>query len=186
MWGVPGAVENELERALQLEPLNGWNSLAGKKVLSDAWAGWAGTAAKWRTFVTLTFKDEKTPDVARSLFDWWIRINNEFVFGKHYTRKVQHSYFSYLAGVERQKRDVVHFHVLIDKPINFSLTHNAWGDRCGFAWIDGDLKDSEKVIKYVCKYVMKGGEVDMYLAKKDYFPTTIPSWWKEKELPIAG
>lgn len=171
----------ELQKVLEADPLEGWNSKVARHELTEAWADWVAGVANWRTFITLTFENEKTPDVALSLFKWWVRINNEYVFGKRYTRAVGHSYYSYLVGAERQKRDVLHFHVLVDKPIHYSLTHEAWGDRCGFAWIDGDLKDREKVINYVCKYVMKGGEVDLYRATKDYFPRPTPNWWKEKE-----
>jgi hypothetical protein len=171
----------QLERVLIEDPLEGWNTKIAKSELTDAWAEWATGFAQWKSFITLTFKNEKTPDVALSLFKWWLKINNQYTFGKRYTRKVGHSYFSYLVGAERQKRDVLHFHVLVDKPINYELTHNAWGDRCGFAWIDGNLTDRKKVVNYVCKYVMKGGEVDLFKAKKDYFPQPTPAWWKEKE-----
>lgn len=157
----------------------GWRGNAARGILSDAWADWAGGLCNWKSFITLTFERERFPDVAKSLFRWWVRINNEYVFGKRYTRKVGHSYFSYMCGMEYQKREVVHFHVLVDKPIHYAITHNAWGDRCGFAWIDGKLKDKQSVIDYVCKYVTKGGEVDIYQAKKDYSPSPMPTWWRD-------
>jgi hypothetical protein len=80
-------------------------------------------------------------------------------------------------GLEYQRREVVHFHALIDKPIDFSYVHATWGDRCGFAWIDTDLQDKTKVIDYVCKYVLKGGQIDVYKASGDYSPKILPPWW---------
>jgi hypothetical protein len=180
--GEPGTHLERMEEALKFEAVEGWDTLRARLVLRDAWVEWASTFANWKTFITLTFKDEKYPDVALSLFRWWVRVNNEYVFGKHYNKKVGHSYFSYLVGTERQTREVLHFHVLIDKPINYSLTHQAWGNRCGFAWIDGNLDDKGKVVEYVTKYVAKGGELDLYKAKKDYYPNPVPSWWKENEV----
>lgn len=155
----------------------GWDSLEVRKILSSELSGWATGLANWNTFVTLTFRENRFPDVARSLFQWFVKINNVHGFGKHYTRKVGHSYFSYAVGMEYQTRDVVHFHVLVDKPLDFNYVHATWGDRCGFAWIDTDLKDKDKVIRYVCKYIMKGGQVDFYKSKGDYSPTVPPLWW---------
>lgn len=171
------------------DPAEGWRGRGARQVLTDAWADWASGLCDWKSFITLTFERERFPDVARSLFRWWVRVNNSYVFGKRYTRKVGHSYFSYLCGMEFQKREVVHFHVLVDKPINYSLTHNAWGDRCGFAWIDGKLNDKASVLDYVCKYVMKGGEIDIYQAKKSFTPDPTPAWWREaisQDLEIAA
>lgn len=157
----------------------GWRRIGAREILTDAWAEWVSSLCDWKSFITLTFERERFPDVAKSLFRWWVKVNNQYVFGKRYTRKVGHSYFSYLCGMEYQKREVVHFHVLVDKPIHYSVTHNAWGDRCGFAWIDGKLKDKQSVIDYVCKYVTKGGEIDIYQAKKDYAPAPMPTWWRD-------
>jgi hypothetical protein len=80
-------------------------------------------------------------------------------------------------GLEYQRRDVVHFHVLVDRPLDFSFVHATWGDRCGFSWIDTDLKDRSKVIGYVCKYVCKGGQIDVYKAQGDCTPAPRPQWW---------
>lgn len=182
---------SEMGKVLDLaeDPAEGWRGRGARQVLTDAWAEWASGLCDWKSFITLTFERERFPDVARSLFRWWVRVNNSYVFGKRYTRKVGHSYFSYLCGMEFQKREVVHFHVLVDKPINYSLTHNAWGDRCGFAWIDGKLKDKASVLDYVCKYVMKGGEIDIYQAKKSFTPDPTPTWWRDaisKDLEVAA
>lgn len=159
------------------DPHVGWESHQVKKLLSEEYVSFLSNLADWSSFVTLTFREEKAPDVAKSLFQWFVRNNNAHAFGNHYTRKVGHSYFSYVVGMEYQQRDVVHFHVLVDKPLDFSFVHQFWGQRCGFVWIDTKLKDKEKVVSYVCKYVIKGGQVDCYKAKKDYKPVEVPFWW---------
>lgn len=171
---------------LQANGAEAWKSKVAREMLKDTWAEYLANFAEWTSFISLTFKVEKFPDVARSLFYWWIKVNNAHVFGKRYIRKVGHSYFSYVYGIEMQKREVIHFHVLVDKPINYSVTHDAWGDRCGFAWIDGDLKDKSKVVDYVCKYVAKGGEIDLYRAKGNYRPSVLPTWWKESPPSLIG
>lgn len=167
------------------DPGEAWSCREARKQVSESWISWVSGLANWKTFVTLTFKDEKAPDVAMSLFKWWVRINNEQLFGKRYLKKVGHSYFSYVVGMEYQSRDVIHFHVLVDKPINFKVTHKAWGNRCGFAWIDGDFKNKENVISYVCKYVMKGGEIEVFKAKKDFKPEVLPVWWVDNQIPMS-
>jgi hypothetical protein len=155
-----------------------WRSKKFREEIAGTYQDWLSNMCDWKVFVTLTFRDYKTPDVARALFRWWVKKNNEYAFGKRYSKKVGHSYFSYIMGLEYQKRDVVHFHVLIDSPINYSLTHELWGDRCGFAWIDGEIKQKCDVVKYVCKYVLKGGDIDIYKKKGNFYPDPQPNWWK--------
>jgi hypothetical protein len=69
----------------------------------------------------LTFRKETAPDVAKSKFKGLVKTLNQDVYGKRYTKKVGHSYFSYIQGIEYQRREVIHFHVLIDRPVNFEL-----------------------------------------------------------------
>lgn len=159
------------------DPCKGWESFQVKDLLRTATEEWVFGLADWTTFISLTFKEEKTPDVAKSLFKWFIRSMNEHAFGKHYTRKVGHSYFSYVVGMEYQTRDVVHFHALVDQPIDFSYVHKIWGQRCGFAWIDGNLESKAAAVNYVCKYCVKGGQIDAYVAKNRYSPAILPEWW---------
>lgn len=168
----------------------GWSSFEVKQDLVSAWSSWVSDLEDWKVFITLTFRDDKTGDVARSLFQWFVRFNNQALLGKHYTRIVGHSYFSYLLGIEYQRRDVIHFHVLIDQPVKYDLIHSLWGERCGFAWIDGKMRDRQKVINYVCKYIVKGGEVELYRKKKSFVPDPLPVWWclsrAVSEPPISG
>lgn len=158
-------------------PSLGWESYQVRDLIKTETENWVFGLADWKSFLSLTFRDEKTPDVALSLFKWFIREQNEHAFGKHYTRRVGHSYFSYVFGLEYQTRDVVHFHALVDKPLDFSFIHKTWGERCGFAWIDGKLESKAAAVNYVCKYCVKGGQIDAFVNKKSVFPNPLPSWW---------
>ena len=162
-------------------PHEGWESYQVKDLLRTETEKWVFGLADWKSFLSLTFRDEKTPDVANSLFKWFVRQNNEHAFGKRYKEKVKHSYFSYVFGLEYQTRDVVHFHALVDKPLDFSFVHRIWGSRCGFAWIDGDIKSKAKAVNYVCKYCVKGGQIEAYVSEKDVKPSVLPSWWIDGE-----
>lgn len=164
-------------------PHEGWESYQVKKILMTEYEKWILNLASWKSLITLTFEEEKTPDVARSLFNWFVRKLNKHAFGSHYTQKVGHSYFSYVVGLERQTRDVVHFHALVDKPLDFNYLHKLWGSRCGFAWVDGSIHNRVNAIRYVCKYTVKGGELDTYKSNCEKVPSPLPLWWKTADLP---
>jgi hypothetical protein len=175
----PGALDVGSHVCLFEDVNDGWESKPARLALADQWVEFISGLADWKNFWTLTFEDDKASDVAKSLFQWLVRATNTNLLGKKYINKVGHSYFSYAVGMEKQTRDVIHFHVLADQPINYGLIHNLWGKRCGFAWIDGDLRDKAKVTEYVCKYVLKGGEVDQFKRTREFWPPTGSlSWWK--------
>lgn len=154
-----------------------WRSYAARKELADAEYEWISKARVWKSFITLTFQDEIPEDIAKKRFYMLIRILNTDLIGKHYTRYVKHCYFSYVLGTELQIRGVIHFHLLVDRPVNFKIIHDHWS-RSGFAWID-KVVDIEKTIRYVTKYVVKGGQVDHYFSKQDFIPKRKPFWWNE-------
>jgi len=184
---LPSVVDNVYDIVNGYEnPFTGWNSYQAKELIRFEHEKWVYQLADWKSFISLTFRDEKTPDVAMSLFKWFIRTNNEHAFGKHYTNKVGHSYFSYVVGLEYQTRDVVHFHALIDKPIDFSYVHKTWGKRCGFAWIDGDIKSKARAVNYVCKYCVKGGQLEAYVNKKNVLPEPLPDWWRDASSTVVN
>lgn len=166
-------------------PYEGWESLQVRELIRNETEEWIFGLADWKSMLSLTFKDERTPDVANSLFKWFVRENNKHLIGKHYSQKVGHSYFSYVLGMEYQTRDVVHFHALVDKPLDFSFVHRTWGGRCGFVWIDGNIRSRAQAVNYVCKYCVKGGQIEVYKAKGDYIPPKLPYWWNVCENPLS-
>ena len=104
-------------------PSDIWDSKIARKYLTDQNVSWILSLADWKVSLTLTFRDEKPSDVAVAYFKRLVRELNKGVFGKKYTKIVNHSYFSYALGVEYQRRDVIHFHVIIDKPVDFYKIH---------------------------------------------------------------
>jgi hypothetical protein len=155
-----------------------WESKEVRNELANINAEWINGLREWTTFITLTFKKETAQDTANRLFNRLISILNKECFGKHYTRFVKHSYFSYVQGIEYQKRDVIHFHVLIDRPVNFQRIHILWNAWAGFVWTE-IVKNQYQVTRYVSKYICKGGEINVHLADEKYIPHVMPFWWKE-------
>jgi hypothetical protein len=157
-------------------PLDVWNSRLGRITRQAAMRDWLAGVKLWKLFLTLTFKNPIAPDPAFQIWRRLVRILNDRSFGSHYTRLVHHSYFSYVLGIEFQRRDVVHFHALVDKPLNFDLVHRWWNRAAGFVWID-QIEHREKAIYYVTKYVTKGGELKIYAARTERAPKPLPLWW---------
>lgn len=179
--GVPGPERPPVGELLaRFDDLDeGWRSLLVRKELQQVYYEWLSTAAHWRSFITLTFKNERPPDVAYKYLLRLIQVANKDAFGKNYVQKVGHSYFNYLVGMEFQRRDVVHFHMLVDRPVHYELIHHWWNLAAGFVWIDGNIKDLEATLRYVTKYVCKSGDqnVNMFLKAKNKAPATLPAWW---------
>jgi hypothetical protein len=151
-----------------------------KNLLADEHAKWLGKFKDWKSYITLTFKDETPPDVAKSKFNYLVQVLNRDAFGKHYVRKVGHSYFSYILAMEYQQRGVVHFHGLADKPVNFDLVHRYWNAAAGFAWLK-PVESQEAVVAYCSKYCVKGGELDIFESETSKTPmlgNLPPYWWK--------
>lgn len=146
------------------------------RVLQKAWEDWLVGAKEWKTFLTLTYRDFKYHDQALKDWGFLIRTLNREVFTDRYTKKVGHSYFSYVMGIEEQKREVIHFHAIVDQPLNYQKIHDQWNFFNGFAWIS-QIRSREECVNYVCKYVMKGGEIYPYFAKKSFIPDKYPLWW---------
>lgn len=130
--------------------------------VNKAWGDWIADVAEWKYFVTLTFREEDTSEEkAEREFIKWIRNINKAEFGNNYTRKVGHSYFSYIVGMEYQIRGTPHFHVLIDKPINCTAALSFWKHN-GFAQISFIRKYDES-IKYVIKYAIKAEKINVFV-----------------------
>jgi hypothetical protein len=125
-------------------------------------AEWIATLAIWKNFITLTFENEVSPDSAVKKWKWLVQTLNKEKFGKNYTRKVGHSYFSYILAMEKQTRGVIHFHSLIHTSIEYKTVHKFWSKYCGFAWCE-QTKEHKKVIEYITKYMCKGGEIIPFL-----------------------
>ena len=125
-------------------------------------AEWLIGRVNWCTFFTFTFREEISKESAYRQIRYFIRVANELKFGNHYTQKIGHSYFSYVIGLERQERGVIHIHMCIDREIDFSWVHWFWNLKHGFVWIE-KIQDLPKSLKYTVKYAVKEGEALIYL-----------------------
>ena len=162
------------------DPVEGWYGRPMRKRLSEEWAKFLDWK-HWTSFVTLTFRGEVYPDMANKMFLRLIRKLNEDVFGKRYKNICKHSYFSYIKGIEYQKRDVLHFHFLADLPINYKLLHEFWNQYAGFA-VTKLIENEKGAISYVCKYAAKDGDVTPYFQDKLFIPEPKPEWWVKAEI----
>jgi len=136
-------------------------------------------------FITLTYALETHPDKAKKDLLYLIRRINLHELGLKYKKYVKHSYFSYLAVMEYQKRGVVHFHLIADNHLPYSYIHSEWNtysqkggkrDR-GYAQIK-QIKDPgnhrsggtiEGAVRYLAKYLVKDGAAPIIWLKEKYF-----------------
>jgi len=152
--------------------------------LRGAWADMVAGFADWSAFYTLTFSDkDRNHAVSRdeSLFLWrrLVQSLNRRLFGNSYTRIVGHSYFSYALAFEYQSRGAIHMHALVDNVTDWEYINTLWRSMAGIAKIK-PVHDKDKVAKYLCKYVTKGGDVLLYRAVKGYKqPAFKPMWYLE-------
>ncbi len=162
------------------DPLEIWYGKVAKGILVNELESWIVVLGNWKSFVTLTFRDETPPDKAWKRFRSLIRLLNKNLLGSHYTRYVKHSYFSYVVGLEYQRRGVVHFHFMVDEPIDFLTLHRIWNYWAGFAKTE-IIRDVREVTRYVSKYVLKGGEIHTYKKHRNWIPDPKPYWWLGSE-----
>lgn len=123
---------------------------------------WLSNVKQWNTFTTLTFERQVSEEFAIRVLMGFIAELNRIKFGNHYTRKVGHSYFSYVVGVEKQHNGNTHFHMITDDRLDYGEMIHYWHNRAGYAYIE-PIKNPEQTIIYVTKYALKGGESIIYL-----------------------
>lgn len=155
------------------------NVIDEKSTMSEV-ADWICNQATWTTFLTLTFRDiDTTPEHGEKAFRWLVRVLNKELFGKRYTRIVDHSYFSYFIAQEYQRRGAIHYHVLIDRPVNYKMIHKFWGRYFGYAQTQV-IRDVYSTAIYAVKYCLKENDYRLYKAKAYYKPDKLPEWWISK------
>jgi hypothetical protein len=159
------------------DPFIAWESTLAKFHIRDEYVHWLTDLANWQVFLTLTFRVEKPVGSACRYWTKLVRELNTDLVGKYYTRIVGHSYFSYALAIQYQRRGAIHFHVLVDKPLNFKLIHKLWGSWCGFAKPEL-IKNNSDCVAYTSSYILRGGVVDPYIARRDYHPKIEPAWWR--------
>lgn len=154
--------DDMLENKFSDNPLDAFNTWCYRQSLAEVTAEWLANKEPWRSMMTLTFREPIGEDQAKKAFRRFVKVANEIKYGNNYTRKVHHSYFSYVCGIERQERGVIHFHLIVDREIDFSWVHWYWNLHHGFAWIEG-IKDLKQSLNYCLKYAVKDGDLYLYL-----------------------
>lgn len=149
--------------------------------LVQSYADWLMYKAQWKTLLTLTFdRKDKSHPVTKTEADFsWRRLVQELnrdLYGKQYVRKVGHCYFPYVYATEQASWGLLHAHVLAGGWLNYSLIIENWYKHCGYVDIE-KVTDVEKSVKYVSKYCVKGGSVDVYIPKKEVEPKFKPMWY---------
>ena len=126
-------------------------------------------------FCTFTFTDSVHPERAFKLFRTLVRRVNRHLYGSHYERKGHPGIYWVLAW-EYQRRGVLHFHALMGdvEDLNARLRRLDWMDQwmslgkpAGFSRIEA-IDSQDAVRKYVTKYVVKGGQIDLSSSLKSY------------------
>jgi len=136
----------------------------GKK-LRQAYVEWIMPLSDWQWYCHFTFKNPVHPEQANRRFLRFTRDINKALFGKRYGENGQG--VSWVRGQEWQKRDVIHFHVLHGGGVSVlrRLTYmDRWYEDNGIARIQPYDKDKGAVY-YMVKYILKGGEIDLYIPK---------------------
>ena len=141
-------------------------------MLQEAWIDLL-SRYHWDLFGSLTFRDETHPESAHKRFRLFLSMLNRKLYGPRWWKHGQG--VSYCVAMERQQRGVLHFHVLLADPELTNLLKGSWfkldgrwanelnemwNQVAGFARIE-PIKVCELVQRYVSKYVVKGGEIDL-------------------------
>ncbi|MEW6145740.1 MAG: hypothetical protein AB1598_12045 [Thermodesulfobacteriota bacterium] len=165
------------QKQSEYEPLRtGWIKLD----LQEAWREFI-SRYDYDLFVTLTFRDEIKPWIAKKRFEKWLESLNLELFGEEY--KQEGLGIRYALSIEYQKRGILHFHALLGakglKEINREYMAKLWktnGQRKDKA---GPLLDrivnghavikpydpAGGAIRYMTKHIRKGVEPDIFIPR---------------------
>jgi len=144
-----------------------------KPDLHQAWINFIKSFEPFQWYATLTFKEPRHPEACNKAFYRWIRNINQCLYGRRYRENKKG--VTWIKAIEYQRREVIHFHCLVGSPELYKLKRlefmKVWETDCintneiinGFARIYR-YDHSRGAINYCSKYVLKGGEVDLFIA----------------------
>jgi hypothetical protein len=138
--------------------------------LREAWIQLIRRIEPLDWFATFTFREPVHPEQANRRLHKFVRTLNEIRFGKRYREKGLG--ICLISAIEWQKRGVLHFHSLMGGGLrDLDKFHwmELWNRDNGFARIYP--YDPDGAPGYVSKYVVKGGEIDIFLPP-----------WKERQV----
>lgn len=139
--------------------------LTPKQRLRESWVEWISQLEDWEWYCHFTFREPVHPEQANKRYLRFMRDLNRNLYGRRYGDKG--GGVPWVRGLEWQQRDVIHFHGLIGGGVSVlrRLAYmDRWNEENGFARIQP--YDKEKgAIYYMVKYILKGGEIDLYVPK---------------------
>jgi len=155
------------------------NNYSTPVTLNEAWVKFIGHFEPYHWYATLTFKNEVSQGRAEKQFKRWIRFINECLYGRRYRNKG--TGVAWVKAIERQRRGVLHFHVLIGGDVwrlrRFTFMdlwreggYSSTGKRFqanGFAKIEKYRRELG-ARHYMSKYVTKNGELDIFIPECAY------------------
>jgi hypothetical protein len=127
--------------------------------LRDAWIVFLGRW-QWEWFGTFTFRAEVHPEAADKRFRVLCSKINRELYGPRWYKK--RAGVPWVRALEYQRRGVIHYHALfagVQDLRRFSWMEE-WDRLAGFARIE-PIRMADAVQRYVSKYVIKGGEIDL-------------------------
>ena len=110
--------------------------------------------------VYLTCRDFVHPEAADKCFRVLISQANRLLFGVRWSK--QGRGLRWVRALEYQKRDVIHHHALLAGVQDLRRLYwmDRWHELAGYARIE-PIDSAAAVARYVSKYVVKGGEIDL-------------------------
>jgi hypothetical protein len=131
----------------------------------------------WQWWATFTFREAWVhPEAADKLFRVFISKANRALHGPRWAKKGLG--VSWVRGLERQRRGTIHYHVLLSGVgrLRRYTYERLWRELAGFARIERP-RSRGRVLRYITKYVVKGGEIDFggpYFKDPSLLPPPLP------------
>ena len=147
------------------------------QLLRDAWAEFL-SAYTFQWFATLTFETNVHPEAALKRWRFYTNQLNRSLYGRRWQKK-EHGGIYWILGIERQKRGVIHFHALMGAVNDLNeiarrlFWMDYWNELAGFARIEA-IRSNEAALRYVTKYVVKGGDIEFSKNLGDPMQQTLP------------
>ena len=147
------------------------------QLLRDAWAEFL-SAYPFQWFATFTFETNVHPEAALKRWRFFTNQLNRSLYGRRWQKK-EHGGIYWILGIERQRRGVIHFHALmggvndLNKAARRLSCMDYWNELAGFARIEA-IRSNEAALRYVTKYVVKGGDIEFSKNLGDSMQQTLP------------
>jgi len=135
-------------------------SKISNKAIRNAWCEFLGRW-DWQWFCTLTFRDIVHPEAANKSFRYFTSKLNRQLYGPRWYKKA-YGGIPWVRALEYQRRGVIHFHALFAdvEGVRRLSWMDEWDRIGGYARIEA-IKDKWAVRRYVTKYCLKEGEIEL-------------------------